>query len=74
MPRKRPVDRRIGHAVAAARQAHGVSQGRLARAIGVSVGTVQAYERGRTRIAVERLADLADALECEPADLLPRRS
>jgi transcriptional regulator with XRE-family HTH domain len=74
MAHKRPVDPRIGDAVAAARQARGISQGKLARAIGVTVGTVQAYEHGRTRIAVERLADLASALQCELTELLPRRS
>jgi transcriptional regulator with XRE-family HTH domain len=68
--RKRPVDGRIGERLAAARKARGMSQGWLAKRIGVSVGTIQAYEHGRARIAVERLHALADALRCEPADLL----
>jgi transcriptional regulator with XRE-family HTH domain len=42
----------------------------LRRRFGVTTGTIQAYEHGRTRIAVERLAELARALRCEPADLL----
>jgi transcriptional regulator with XRE-family HTH domain len=74
MQHMRPVDGRIGARLAAARQARGISQGRLARAIGVVVGTAQAYEHGRCRIAVERLEDIAEALQCELTDLLPRRS
>jgi transcriptional regulator with XRE-family HTH domain len=65
---KRPVDGRIGVRLAEVRKARGMSQGRLARAIGVSVGLVQAYER----ITVERLEDLAAVLQCEPADLITR--
>jgi transcriptional regulator with XRE-family HTH domain len=70
MQRKRPVDGRIGTRLAEARHARGLSQGKLARAIGVTTGTVQAYEHGRCRIAIERLEDLAEALQCEQADLL----
>jgi transcriptional regulator with XRE-family HTH domain len=71
MQPKRPVDSRIGARLAEARQARGLSQGKLARRIGVATGTVQAYEHGRCcRIAVERLEDIADALHCDAADLL----
>jgi transcriptional regulator with XRE-family HTH domain len=38
-----------------------ISQGQIAKAIGVSVGTVQNYEHARTHIPADRL---------EPADLL----
>jgi transcriptional regulator with XRE-family HTH domain len=67
---KRRVDGRIGARLAAARKARGISQGWLAKRIGVSVGTIQAYEHGRARVTVERLQALADALQCEPASLL----
>jgi transcriptional regulator with XRE-family HTH domain len=67
---KRPVDGHIGTRLAEARKARGISQAWLAKRIGVSVGTVQAYEHGRARIAVDRLKALADALRCEPANLL----
>jgi transcriptional regulator with XRE-family HTH domain len=70
--RKRAIDGRVGARVTEARKARGLSQVRLAKAIGVTTGAVQAYEHGRTRITVERLEALADALHCEPADLLPR--
>jgi transcriptional regulator with XRE-family HTH domain len=68
--RKRPTDGRIGERLAKARKARGFSQGWLAKRIGVSVGTIQAYEHGRSRIAASRLVALADALRCEPTELL----
>jgi transcriptional regulator with XRE-family HTH domain len=67
---KRRVDGRVGARLIKARKARGFSQGWLAKRIGVSVGTIQAYEHGRARITVERLQALADALRCEAADLL----
>jgi transcriptional regulator with XRE-family HTH domain len=70
MAYKRAVDGRAGARLAEIRKVRGLSQGQLAKAIGVTVGTIQAYEHGRARIAVERLEALADALQCEPADLL----
>lgn len=68
--RKRPVDGHIGECLAKARKARGMSQGWLAKRIGVSVGTIQAYEHGRTRIAAERIRALADALRCDVTDLI----
>ena len=47
-----------------------MSQGRVALAIHVSVGTIQNYEHGRAHITTERLIELARALQCEPAELL----
>jgi transcriptional regulator with XRE-family HTH domain len=68
--RKRAIDGCVGARLAETRQSRGLSQGHVAKAIGVTTGTIQAYEHGRTRIAVERLEDLAKALQCEAADLL----
>ena len=68
--RKRPADGRIGKRLVEARHACGYSQGWLARRIGVSTATIQAYERGRARIAAERLKALADALQCDASDFL----
>jgi len=48
------------------------SQGQIAKAIGVSVGTIQNYEHGRAHITMGRIEQLARALQCEPADLLAR--
>ena len=52
------------------RQHRNISQGRLAKAVGVSVGTIQNYEHGRAHITADRLEQLARALQCEPAELL----
>jgi transcriptional regulator with XRE-family HTH domain len=47
-----------------------MSQAQIARALGVSVGTIQNYEHGRAHVTAERIAQLARALQCEPHDLL----
>ena len=52
------------------RHHRGMSQGLLARTIGVSIGTIQNYEHGRARITADRLQQFARALQCEPNDLL----
>jgi transcriptional regulator with XRE-family HTH domain len=70
MSYKRTVNGRVGARLLEIRKIRGLSQGQLAKAIGVTVGAVQAYEHSRARIAVERLEALAEALQCEPADLL----
>jgi transcriptional regulator with XRE-family HTH domain len=67
---KRRIDGRIGARLVAARKARGMSQGWLAKRIGVSIGTIQAYEHGRARVTVERLEAIADVLQCKSADLL----
>jgi len=68
MQRKRAIGGRVGARLAKARQSRGLSQAQLAKAIGVTTGTIQAYEHSRTRIAVERLEAVAEALQCEAAD------
>ena len=68
MQRKRAIGGRVGARLAKARQSRGLSQAQLAKAIGVTTGTIQAYEHSRTRIAVERLEADAEALQCEAAD------
>ena len=60
----------IGHRLQQVRQHRGLSQGRLAKAIGVTVGTVQHYEHGRVPITVDRIEQLALALHCEIVELL----
>jgi transcriptional regulator with XRE-family HTH domain len=70
VPRKRAADGRVGARLAELRARRGMSQGWLAKRIGVTVGTVQAYEHGRARVTVDRLLGLAAALGCEAADLL----
>ena len=67
---KRTVDPRPGQRLREVRQHREISPAKLAKAIGVSVGTIQHYEHGRVHITAERLLELAAALQCEPADLL----
>lgn len=68
---RRMIDpRQLGQRLRQIREARGISQGRLARLIGVSVGTVQNYEHGRNPIPTDRLEPLAMALQCKPAELL----
>jgi len=67
---KRPTDGRIAKRLIEARKARGFSQGWLAKRIGVSVGTIQAYEHNRAQIPLARLQALADVLRCDITDLI----
>jgi transcriptional regulator with XRE-family HTH domain len=66
----KPIDPRPGQRLYQVRQHRGISQGKIARAVGVSVGTIQNYEHSRVRVTVDRLEQLALALRCKPAELL----
>jgi len=71
---KRNVDGHIGARLTELRNQRGFSQAWLAKRIGVSVGTIQAYEHGRARIPSDRLEALTGALKCDPSALIrPRR-
>lgn len=67
---KTQPDSRLGQRLHQIRDCRGLSQAQLARAIGVSVGTVQNYEHGRNPIPTDRLEPLAMALSCKPVELL----
>jgi transcriptional regulator with XRE-family HTH domain len=62
----------LGERLRQVREHREISQGRLARAIGVTVGTIQNYEHGRALITTDRVEQLAHALQCEPIDLLAK--
>jgi transcriptional regulator with XRE-family HTH domain len=64
------VDPRPGQRLREVRQHREISPANLAKAIGVSVGTIQHYEHGRTRITDNRLDQLAQALSCGRLELL----
>ncbi|WP_329214967.1 helix-turn-helix transcriptional regulator [Streptomyces sp. NBC_01485] len=49
----------------------GLSQNALAQAIGVSKQLVSAVSLGKANFSPEKLAQVADVLNCEIADLLP---
>jgi transcriptional regulator with XRE-family HTH domain len=67
MPRKvrspDPIDIHVGSRVRARRQKLGMSQSKLAQALGVSFQQLQKYENGKNRIGSSRLQQAAKALE-----------
>ena len=58
-----PIDVHVGSKVKARRLLMGLSQDNLAKLIGLTFQQVQKYERGKNRISVSRLIDIAKALK-----------
>jgi len=58
-----PVDRHVGSRVRMRRKLLGISQEKLAHALGVSFQQVQKYERGSNRISASKLYEIACALD-----------
>lgn len=56
-------NKKIEDIIKGLRKAKGLSQMRLAEMIGVSYQQVQKYEKGNTKISVERLSQIAKALD-----------
>ena len=54
------------------RQAKGLAQWQLAEMIGVKQGSIAQWETGKTAPRFERLADIAEALECTVDDLIKK--
>ena len=67
--RNRPheVDVQVGQRLKLRRKLLGLSQGELARRVGLTFQQIQKYERGINRIGASRLAELAVALNVVPA-------
>ncbi len=63
LPRSRPVDAHVGSRVRLRRTLLGMSQQKLAAALGVTFQQVQKNERGTNRIASSRLFDLSKTLD-----------
>ncbi len=61
----------FGRRLAALRVQRGLSQEELAAACGLGPGEVRRVERGLRDLSVIALADLAQALHLQPADLMP---
>jgi transcriptional regulator with XRE-family HTH domain len=57
------VDTHVGARIRLRRHLLGISQGKLAKALGVTFQQIQKYERGLNRISASRLHDLACALD-----------
>jgi transcriptional regulator with XRE-family HTH domain len=58
-----PVDKQVGARVRMRRMMIGMSQEKLAEALGLSFQQVQKYEKGSNRIAPSRLAVIAKTLD-----------
>jgi transcriptional regulator with XRE-family HTH domain len=58
-----PIDRHVGSRLRMQRLALGMSQQRLAEAIGVTFQQVQKYEKGMNRMGASRLQQAANVLE-----------
>ncbi|MFZ5721651.1 MAG: helix-turn-helix domain-containing protein [Pseudomonadota bacterium] len=58
-----PVDRHVGVRIRMRRKEMGVSQERLAEALGITFQQVQKYERGANRVSASKLWEIAAALK-----------
>lgn len=63
--------RALGTKIREQRKAKGLSQDRFALMCGVDRSYMGRIERGEVNITVEKLYQLAQTLECDPASLLP---
>lgn len=63
--RPNPVDRHVGERVRVRRKQLGLSQDKLAEALGLTFQQVQKYERGVNRISASKLFEAAGALKVE---------
>lgn len=61
----------VGSRVRRARAGRGMSQSVLAKQIGFTRSSVANLEAGRQRVALHLLVQIARALDCEPAALIP---
>lgn len=57
-----PADRHVGRQIATVRVQSDVSQGQLARAIGISFQQLQKYENARNRVSASMLYEIATVL------------
>lgn len=57
-----PVDIEVGARIRARRRILGMSQGKLAEAVGVTFQQVQKYEKGANRVGASRLQSVANIL------------
>jgi transcriptional regulator with XRE-family HTH domain len=58
-----PIDVHVGSRIRLRRTLLGISQERLADAVGLTFQQVQKYEKGANRVSSSRLVDLANALD-----------
>lgn len=68
------TDRAIGKSIRDLRLAGGISQEKLAKAVGVTFQQIQKYERGANRISASKLYAIALALGVEASQFMPERT
>jgi transcriptional regulator with XRE-family HTH domain len=66
-----PVDVHVGTRIRERRKILGISQERLAEALGLTFQQVQKYERGVNRVSASKLYATARFLGCEVGDFFP---
>ncbi|MCR5878762.1 helix-turn-helix domain-containing protein [Phenylobacterium sp. J367] len=62
-PDAHPVDRHVGLRIRMRRKELGMSQDRLAEALGITFQQIQKYERGSNRVSASKLWETARALQ-----------
>jgi len=65
-----PAGGAIGEEIAFRRKHNRLSQGQLARALGITQGAVSHYEAGRNAPTLGTLVEISAALGCKPSTLL----
>ena len=65
-----PIDVEVGARIRASRHAAGISQGKLAEAIGLTFQQVQKYEHGTNRVSASMLVRIAKTLDVSASALL----
>ncbi|MDR1139100.1 MAG: helix-turn-helix domain-containing protein [Rickettsiales bacterium] len=69
-----PLDREVGQKVRSCRLAKGYTQKDLAEKIGVKYWVILHYEKGKRKISIKRLYNIAEALSVSIMDLIPEHT
>ena len=62
----------IGRSIREKRKANGLSQDRFALVVGIDRSYMGRIERGEVSITLQKLYEIAEALQCEPTIFLPK--
>jgi transcriptional regulator with XRE-family HTH domain len=66
-----PVDRHVGRRIRGKRRALGLTEEGLAKALGVDVDRIGAYERGTERVPSEHLVRISEIMEVSLSYFFP---
>jgi transcriptional regulator with XRE-family HTH domain len=67
------IDIQVGELIRAQRLANGMSQRELAKSAGVTFQQMQKYETGENRIGAGRLTKIANKLDVDASNFLPKK-